>query len=110
MIRPDPRGFGQSERTVHGPSISDFAADVAAVLDREKTVAVAVVGHGAATRAHATAARPDLGCGVVMAEASAGELAPGFTEKPYSRLRDAINGAGDLSPPVTKRKDCLQRA
>jgi hypothetical protein len=57
-----------------------------------------------------TAARPDLVCGVVMAEASAGELASGFTEKPYSRLRDAINGAGDPSLSVTKRIDCLQRA
>jgi pimeloyl-ACP methyl ester carboxylesterase len=45
-----------------------------------------------------------------MAAASAGKLPPGSTEKPYSRLRDAIDGAGDLSLSRSQRLECLSRA
>ena len=52
-------------------------------IDREGGPVV-VVGHawGQSTRTHVR--------GVVMAAASAGKLPPGSTEKPHSRLHDAI--------------------
>lgn len=112
VIRPDPRGFGNSQGPLHGLSIHDFAADVAAVLDHAKTGPVVVVGHawGSQPARMLAADRPDLVRGVVMAAASAGKLPPGSTEKPYSRLRDAIDGAGDMRLPEAQRIDCLQRA
>lgn len=112
VIRPETRGIGQSQGTMHALSLHDFAADVAAVLDHENTGPIVVVGHawGSQPARMLAADRPDLVCGVVMAAASAGKLPPGSTEKPYSRLRDAIDGAGDLSLPADQRIDCLQRA
>lgn len=112
VIRPEPRGIGQSHGPMGDLSLHDFAADVAAVLDHEHTGAVVVVGHawGSQPARMLAADRPDLVRGVVMAAASAGKLAPGSTEKPYSRLRDAIDGAGDLSLSEAQRVDCLQRA
>lgn len=112
IIRPEPRGIGQSQGPMHALSLHDFAADVAAVLDHENTGPIVVVGHawGSQPARMLAADRPDLVCGVVMAAASAGKLPPGSTEKPYSRLRDAIDGAGDLSLSEDQRIDCLQRA
>lgn len=112
VIRPEPRGIGQSQGTMHELSMHDFAADVAAVLDQERTGPIVIVGHawGSQPARMLAANRPDLVCGVVMAAASAGKLPPDSTEKPYSRLRDAIDGAGDLSLPEEQRIDCLRRA
>ena len=112
VIRPDPRGCGKSQGPMHGLSIHDFAADVAVVLDHLKTGPVVVVGHawGSQPARMLAADRPDLVCGVVMAAASAGKLPPGSTEKPYSRMRDAIDGSGDMRLPEAQRIDCLQRA
>lgn len=112
VIRPEPRGIGQSQGPMHELSMHDFAADVAAVLDQERTGPILIVGHawGSQPARMLAADRPDLVCGVVMAAASAGKLPPGSAEKPYSRLRDAIDGAGDLSLPEEQRVDCLRRA
>ena len=112
VIRPEPRGIGQSQGPMRELSMHDFAADVAAVLDHEHTGPIVVVGHAWGSQPARTLAadRPDLVCGVVMAAASAGKLPPGSTEKPYGRLRDAIDGAGDLGLPEEQRIDCLRRA
>lgn len=112
VIRPEPRGIGQSAGPMHALSLHDFAADVAAVLDHANTGPVVVVGHawGSQPARMLAADRPDLVRGVVMAAASAGKLPPGSTEKPYSRLRDAIDGAGDMTLPEAQRVDCLRRA
>jgi len=112
VLRPEPRGIGRSRGPMDQLDLHDFAADVAAVLDQAKTGPVVVVGHAWGSQpARALAAdRPDLVRGVVMAAASAGKLPPGSTEKPYSRLRDAIDGAGDPSLSQAQRLDCLRRA
>lgn len=112
VIRPEPRGIGQSQGRMQGLSMHDFAADVASVLDQERTGPVVMVGHawGSQPARMLAADRPDLVRGVVMAAASAGKLPPDSTEKPYSRLRDAIDGAGNLSLPEAQRIDCLRRA
>jgi pimeloyl-ACP methyl ester carboxylesterase len=54
--------------------------------------------------------RPDLVRGVVVAAASAGKVFPGSSEKPYGRLRDAIDGSGDPSLPKAQRLEYLRQA
>lgn len=112
VIRPEPRGIGNSHGPLHALSLHDFAADVAAVLDHLGTGPIVIVGHawGSQPARMLAADRPDLVCGVVMAAASAGKLPPGSTEKPYGRLRDAIDGAGDPRLTEAQRIDCLRRA
>lgn len=112
IIRPEPRGIGLSQGPMEGLDLHDFAEDVAAVLDQARTGPVLMVGHawGSQPARMVAADRPDLVLGVVMAAASAGKIPPGLQEQPYSRLRDAIDGAGDLNLPQEKRIDCLQRA
>lgn len=112
ILRPEPRGIGLSKGPMQALTLHDFAADVAAVLDHEATGPVLVVGHawGSQPARMLAADRPDLVCGVVMAAASAGKLPPGSTEKPYGRLRDAIDGAGDMSLSEEQRLECLRRA
>jgi pimeloyl-ACP methyl ester carboxylesterase len=112
VIRPDPRGTRGSTGPMDGLSLHDFAADVAAVLDQEKTGPVLVVGHawGSQPARMLAADRPDLVCAVVMAAASAGKMLPGSVEKPYSRLRAEIDGAGDPSLPEASRLECLSKA
>lgn len=112
VLRPEPRGIGGSQGPMEGLDLHDFAADVAAVLDHEKTGPVTMVGHAWGSQPARTLAadRPDLVAGVVMAAASAGKLPPGSNEKPYGRLRDAIDGAGDMRLDEAARLDCLRRA
>lgn len=112
VLRPEPRGIGQSRGPMQELTLHDFAADVAAVLDQEKPGPILVVGHawGSQPARMLAADRPDLVRGVVMAAASAGKLPPGSQEKPYGRLRDAIDGAGDTRLPQAQRIDCLRRA
>ncbi|KWT89248.1 MULTISPECIES: alpha/beta fold hydrolase [unclassified Variovorax] len=112
VLRPEPRGVGLSRGPMEDLDLHDFARDVAAVLDHEATGPIVVVGHAWGSQPARTLAadRPDLVRGVVMAAASAGKLPPGSAEKPYSRLRDAIDGAGDLSLPTSRRLECLRQA
>ncbi|MEJ8292343.1 alpha/beta fold hydrolase [Delftia tsuruhatensis] len=112
VIRPEPRGIGNSHGPLHALSLHDFAADVAAVLDHLGAGPIIIVGHawGSQPARMLAADRPDLVCGVVMAAASAGKLPPGSAEKPYGRLRDAIDGAGDPRLTEAERIDCLRRA
>jgi pimeloyl-ACP methyl ester carboxylesterase len=93
-------------------SLHDFAGDVAAVLDQEKTGPVVMVGHawGSQPARMLAANRPDLVLAVVMAAASAGKLLPGTNEKPFSRLRAEIDGAGNPSLSEEERLICLQKA
>lgn len=112
VLRPQPRGIGLSKGPMQGLDLHDFAADVAAVLDDARTGPAVVVGHAWGSQPARTLAadRPDLVSGLVMAAASAGKLPPGSTEKPYSRMREAIDGAGDLSLPDEKRLHYLEQA
>lgn len=112
VLRPEPRGVGLSRGPMENLDLHDFARDVAAVLDHEATGPIVVVGHAWGSQPARTLAadRPDLVRGIVMAAASAGKLPPGSAEKPYSRLRDAIDGAGDLTLPTSRRLECLRKA
>lgn len=112
VMRPQPRGIGASVGPLTGIDMHDFAADVASVLDQQKTGPVVVVGHawGSQPARMLAVDRPDLVHGLVMAAASAGKLPPGSNEKPYGRLRDAIDGSGNLALPEKQRLTYLQQA
>lgn len=112
VLRPEPRGIGNSRGPMEALDLHHFAADVAAVLDKENTGPLVIVGHawGSQPARMLAADRPDLVRGVVMAAASAGKLPPGSNEQPYGRLRDAIDGAGDYSLPEERRIECLRQA
>jgi pimeloyl-ACP methyl ester carboxylesterase len=112
VIRPEPRGICGSTGPMKDLSLHDFSGDVAAVLDQEMTGPVVMVGHawGSQPARMVAANRPDLVCALVMAAASAGKMLPGTQEKPYSRLRAEIDGAGDISLSQEARLDCLRKA
>jgi pimeloyl-ACP methyl ester carboxylesterase len=112
VLRPEPRGVGGSKGPMDGLDLHAFAADVGAVLDHEQTGPAVIVGHawGSQPARMLAVDRPDLVRGLVMAAASAGKLPQGSTEKPYGRLRDAIDGAGDPKLSEAQRLQHLQRA
>jgi pimeloyl-ACP methyl ester carboxylesterase len=112
VIRPEPRGIRGSKGPMKNLSMHDFGGDVAAVLDHEKTGPVLMVGHawGSQPARMIAADRPDLVCALVLVAASAGKLLPGSKEKPYSRLRAEIDGAGDMKLSREERLDCLRKA
>ncbi|KAM0712018.1 hypothetical protein Q7P37_011112 [Cladosporium fusiforme] len=112
VLRPHPRGVGKSTGPLVDLSLHDFAADVALVMDELNTGPGIIVGHawGSQPARMLAADRPDLVWGVVMAAASAGRLPPGSNEQPYGRLREAIDGAGNIELPEKKRLEYLQQA
>jgi pimeloyl-ACP methyl ester carboxylesterase len=110
VLRPEPRGIGQSEGPMEGLSMHDLAADVAAVIEHENKGPVVVVGHafGNFVARQVAADRPELVRGVVMAAASAGKVPPGSNEKPIGpEVREAIDCPSNLSLPEAKRLECL---
>ncbi|KAB0550128.1 alpha/beta hydrolase [Pseudomonas argentinensis] len=113
VIRPEPRGIGLSKGPMENLSIHDFARDVAAVVEHESKDPIVVVGHawGNFAARMLAADRPDLVRGVVIAAASAGKVPPGSTEKPINaEMRQAIDGAGDMSLPEEQRLIYLRKA
>lgn len=113
VVRPEPRGIGQSKGPMERLSVHDFARDIAAVVEHEQQGPVVVVGHawGNFPARQLAADRPDLVRGVVLAAASAGKVPPGSTEKPINaEMRQAIDGAGDLSLPEAQRLVYLRKA
>ena len=113
VLRPQPRGIGQSKGPMDNLNMHDLAADVAAVLDKEKSGPVVVVGHafGNFVARQLAADRPDLVRGVVVAAASAGKVPPGSTEKPIGpEMRKAIDCPSEASLPEARRLECLRIA
>jgi pimeloyl-ACP methyl ester carboxylesterase len=113
VLRPQPRGIGASTGPMTGLTLHDFAADIAAVIEHERTGPAVVVGHayGHFVARTLAADRPDLVRGVVLAAASAGKVPPGVHEPPVTpEVREAIEKAGDLSLPDADRLRYLQLA
>ncbi|MES2421893.1 MAG: alpha/beta hydrolase [Pseudomonadota bacterium] len=112
VIRPEPRGIKNSRGPMADLTLHDFAADVAMVMDDRKTGSAIIVGHawGSQPARMLAVDRPDLVQGVVMAAASVGKLPPGSTEKPYGRLREAIDGSGNPKLPREQRLTYLKQA
>lgn len=112
VIRPEPRGVNGSTAPMENPTLHDFAADVALIMDKVNTGPAIVVGHAWGSQPARVLAvdRPDLVKGIVLAAASIGKLPPGSSEKPYGRMIEAIKGAGNYSLPQAKRISYLQEA
>ncbi len=112
VLRPQPRGIGGSRGPLGRLDLYDFAADIALVLEHEGSDPALVVGHawGSQPARMLATTRPDLVRGLVLAAASAGKLPAGLNEKPYSRMRTAIDGAGDLRLPEAQRLEFLRQA
>jgi|HubBroStandDraft_2_1064218.scaffolds.fasta_scaffold03537_3 pimeloyl-ACP methyl ester carboxylesterase len=113
ILRPQPRGIGRSTGPMANLTLHDFAADIAAVIENERTGRAVVVGHAYGHFVARTLAtdRPDLVRGVVLAAASAGKVPPGVHEPSVSpEVRGAIEKSGDPSLPETDRLRYLQFA
>ena len=111
VIRPQPRGIGQSKGPMKDLNMHDLAGDVAAVIDHENKGPIVVVGHafGNFVARELANDRPDLVKGVVLAAASAGKVPPGSTEKPIGpEVRRGIDGPSDMSLPEAERLKDLQ--
>ena len=112
VLRPQPRGIGQSRGPMEQLDMHVLAGDVAAVIDHAHEGKVVVVGHafGNFVARQLAADRPDLVEGVVMAAASAGKVPPGSAEKPIGpEVRQGIDCPSDASLPEATRLDCLRR-
>lgn len=113
VLRPQPRGVGQSTGPMEGLTLHDFAADIAAVIEHEGIGPAVVVGHAYGHFVARTLAtdRPELVRGIVLAAASAGKVPPGVHEPSVSpEVREAIEKSGDVSLPEVDRVRYLQLA
>jgi pimeloyl-ACP methyl ester carboxylesterase len=113
VLRPEPRGIGNSTGPMSGVTLHDLAADIAAIIEGEGKGPVVVIGHAYGHFVARTLAtdRPDLVRGVVLAAASAGKVPAGVHEPSVSpEVREAIDKSGDLSLPEADRLRYLQFA
>ncbi|WP_288464652.1 alpha/beta hydrolase [uncultured Pseudomonas sp.] len=112
VLRPEPRGVNGSKAPMANLTLHDFAGDVAQVLDEVKSGPAVVVGHAWGSQPARVLAvdRPDLVKGIVLAAASIGKLPPDSKEKPYGRLKEAINGSGNYALPEAQRLTYLKQA
>ena len=101
VLRPQPRGIGQSRGPMTGITLHDFARDIAEVIKCHGGTAV-IVGHAYGNWvARMTATdHPDLVRGVVIAAAASKQYPP--------ELSIAVGKSGDLSLPNEERLKYLQ--
>jgi pimeloyl-ACP methyl ester carboxylesterase len=101
VLRPQPRGIGQSKGPMTGITLHDFANDVAAVIRHYGGSAV-IVGHAYGNWvARMTATdHPALVRGVVIAAAASKQYPP--------ELSVAVGKSGDLSLPPEERLPYIQ--
>jgi pimeloyl-ACP methyl ester carboxylesterase len=106
VLRPQPRGIGESRGPMTGIDLHDFAADVAAVIAHDGGGAAFVVGHAFGNRVARMLAtdRPDLVRAVSLVAANVGH-APSPPE-----VRAAIRASADPALPDARRLAALQFA
>jgi pimeloyl-ACP methyl ester carboxylesterase len=82
VLRPQPRGMGQSSGPLDGLTLHDYAADVAAVVEDTRRGPAVVLGHAFGQWVARTLAsdRGDLVRGVVLAAAAAKSIPPALRE------------------------------
>jgi pimeloyl-ACP methyl ester carboxylesterase len=106
VLRPQPRGTGQSVAPLTGINLHDYAADVATVIEQDRMGPAFVVGHGFGNRvARLLAAdRPELVSAVasVAADDAKAQGAP--------KVREAIRTSADPLSPEAERIKALQFA
>ena len=106
VLRPQPRGIGQSRGPLAGIDLHDYASDVAAVIAHEGQGPAFVVGHAFGNRVARMLAtdRPDLVRAVALVAANIGK-APS-----PPRVRQAIRNSADSSLSEAERVEALQFA
>jgi len=106
VLRPQPRGIGQSRGPMTGIDLHTYAADVAAVIEQDGGGAAVVVGHAFGNRVARMLAvdRPELVRAVALVAANVGH-APS-----PPAIRDAIKASANLSLPDAERLKALQFA
>jgi pimeloyl-ACP methyl ester carboxylesterase len=110
VLRPQPRGVGESRGPMTGLSLHDFARDMAAVIRHEGGGPAVMVGHAFGNWvARMTAVDyPDLVRGVVIVAAAAKAYPNGFAGA--KELSEAVRKAGDSKLPDAERMKYLQMA
>jgi len=112
VLRPQPRGIGQSSGPLTGIDLHDYAADVATVIAHEDVIArenagpAFVVGHAFGNRVARMLAtdRPELVRAIALVAANIGK-APSPPQ-----VRAAIRASADPSLPEAERIAALQFA
>jgi pimeloyl-ACP methyl ester carboxylesterase len=110
VLRPQPRGVGESRGPMTGLTLHDFARDMAAVIRREGGGPAVMVGHAFGNWvARMTAVDyPELVRGVVIVAAAAKAYPNGF--EGARELSEAVRKAGDSRLPDQERLKYLSKA
>jgi pimeloyl-ACP methyl ester carboxylesterase len=110
VLRPQPRGVGESRGPMTGVTLHDFARDMAAVIRHEGGGPAVMVGHAFGNWVARTTAvdYPDLVRGVVIVAAAAKAYPNGF--EGAKELSEAVRKAGDGRLPDEERLKYLQMA
>ncbi len=105
VLRPQPRGIGQSTGPMKGQDLYDFARDVAAVIDQHAGGRAVIVGHayGHFVARMTAVQHPEKVRGVVLAAASAKD-----TGQRFPAVWTSAGRAGNLSLPVELRLEALR--
>jgi pimeloyl-ACP methyl ester carboxylesterase len=106
VLRPQPRGIGQSKGPMTGIDLHDYANDVAAVIEHAASGPAFVVGHAFGNRVARLLAtiRPDLVRAVSLVAANVGK------DPSPPNVRAAIRTSADPSAPEAERLAALQFA
>jgi pimeloyl-ACP methyl ester carboxylesterase len=106
VLRPQPRGIGQSCGPMTGIDLHTYAADIAAVIEHDRSGPAFVVGHAFGNRVARMLAvdRPDLVRAVSLVAANVGH-APS-----PPNVREAIKASANPSLPDAERLKALQFA
>jgi pimeloyl-ACP methyl ester carboxylesterase len=104
VLRPEPRGIGQSTGPWHGVKLEDLAADIAAVIEHDNNGPAFVVGHAFGNRVARmlATARPELVRAVSLVAANVGH-----NPSPPD-VRAAIRMSANTSAPDDERVKAMQ--
>ena len=106
VLRPQPRGIGQSKGPMSGIDLHDYANDVGAVIEHAVNGPAFVVGHAFGNRVARLLAtiRPDLVRAVSLVAANVGK------DPSPPNVRAAIRTSADPTAPEAERLAALQFA
>lgn len=108
VLRPQPRGAGQSSGPMKGLTLHDFARDTAEVISHEGGGPAVMVGHayGSWVARMTAVDYPQLVRGVVIAAAAAKAYPAGFPGA--KELSEAVRKSGDPALPEAERLTYLR--
>jgi pimeloyl-ACP methyl ester carboxylesterase len=104
VLRPQPRGIGQSTGPWQGLDLHDLAADIAAVIEHARGGPAFVVGHAFGNRVARMLAtdRPELVCAAALVAANVGH------DPSPPAVRAAIRVSADPAAPDEERLKALR--